>query len=531
MSFDHDVIIVGSGPAGVSAAFPLVKAGIKVLMLDVGKSSDNSMPKNVDYRSLRTDKKNSSDRSKLLTTDIKSPSSPKLRASTNQYIFSDYRDHYDIDTKNFVLSGSLAAGGLSNAWGAGVSCFDETDLKKFPINASDLQTSYQDIAKRIGVSGTNDDDMSEFYGSDIPLQSPIAISHNSKKLLNRYKKYSKAATLNGISLGKSRIAVLTNDEGKRQSCHHCGLCIWGCAYDSIYSARFDLEALKKYPNFHYRNDLFVTKLESDDNNFYALHAENIKIRAKNVILACGTIGTTKLVLEALKLYDHEINLLTSPVAGFALCMPERIGSTIEDKIFAMGHLSFRIKNDHNTEDYGFGSIFPAGTIPASELINHVPTSYSSSRKIIRNLQPSMLLGNCFLSGDYSSNKIKLTQDNKLHISGSYSPDISDRISEIRKKITRMMMSYGIFMMPGSFKLTKPGEDIHYAGTLPMQKNPKAHELTKEGEVAGLPNVYVVDGSALTSLPAKPHSFTIMANADRIAKNFVNTFLKSTAKNF
>ena len=32
------VTIIGSGPAGVSAAWPLVQAGIDVLMLDAGKS-------------------------------------------------------------------------------------------------------------------------------------------------------------------------------------------------------------------------------------------------------------------------------------------------------------------------------------------------------------------------------------------------------------------------------------------------------------------------------------------------------------
>ena len=40
MSVDFDVIIVGSGPAGVSATFPLVESGVKVLMVDGGKQED-----------------------------------------------------------------------------------------------------------------------------------------------------------------------------------------------------------------------------------------------------------------------------------------------------------------------------------------------------------------------------------------------------------------------------------------------------------------------------------------------------------
>ena len=33
---DADVIVIGSGPAGVSAALPLVEAGRRVLMIDGG---------------------------------------------------------------------------------------------------------------------------------------------------------------------------------------------------------------------------------------------------------------------------------------------------------------------------------------------------------------------------------------------------------------------------------------------------------------------------------------------------------------
>src|SRR5438876_11025366 len=34
---DPDVVIIGTGPAGVSAAYPLVEAGLQVLMIDGGR--------------------------------------------------------------------------------------------------------------------------------------------------------------------------------------------------------------------------------------------------------------------------------------------------------------------------------------------------------------------------------------------------------------------------------------------------------------------------------------------------------------
>ena len=39
-----DVIVVGSGPAGVSAAFPLVESGLRVLMVDGGETPSVGVP-------------------------------------------------------------------------------------------------------------------------------------------------------------------------------------------------------------------------------------------------------------------------------------------------------------------------------------------------------------------------------------------------------------------------------------------------------------------------------------------------------
>ena len=63
----------------------------------------------------------------------------------------------------------------------------------------------------------------------------------------------------------------------------------------------------------------------------------------------------------------------------------------------------------------------------------------------------------------------------------------------------------------------PGEDVHYACSLPMKKNPKFMQTDQNGLLNGKGNIYIVDGSVLSSLPAKSHTFTIMANSERIGK--------------
>lgn len=73
------------------------------------------------------------------------------------------------------------------------------------------------------------------------------------------------------------------------------------------------------------------------------------------------------------------------------------------------------------------------------------------------------------------------------------------------------------MLPGSFVPGAPGADLHYASTLPISRTPRIHECRIDGEIAGLPGIYAIDGASLPLLPAKAHTMTIMANADRIAR--------------
>lgn len=46
---DCDILIIGSGPAGVSAALPLVKAGLNVLMVDGGRRVVDPPPPRISW--------------------------------------------------------------------------------------------------------------------------------------------------------------------------------------------------------------------------------------------------------------------------------------------------------------------------------------------------------------------------------------------------------------------------------------------------------------------------------------------------
>ena len=499
---------------------------MRVLMLNAGReTTDNSeINKHDTLRRLRQSSKHwkimIGERFERFEADRSA--SPKYRVPAYHQAFIEFKQRYTIRTDNFTVYGSLARGGLSNLWGAGVSRFDDVDLKEFPIGFEDLRRSYQHVTQRIGVSGSNDDDLSDFHGREESLQPPLVPRGNARLLYNRYLSRPGPAHKRGVSLGHNRSAILTLDHQNRQGCVNCGLCTYGCASQSIWSAQHDLAKLLQFPNFNYRDGAFVSYLRRLDTGYEVgvgpdRHRVTGKIQAKRVVLASGTIGSTRLVMDALGLHGKNRELLSSMMAFFAFVMPHwRIGGLVDEDVFGIGQLSFRVAEPNSYERYSSGYIFLADTNPISDFLHYMPFAYPLSRRIARRLQPILLLGTCYLDGSYSRNTIRVRPSGDVEIRGDCTSSAAPAIDTMITQLGGALMHYGAYLLPGSISLGDVGADSHYAGTVPMRTAPRVGEANSHGEVQGLPGVYVVDGSALTTLPAKVHTLSIMANADRIA---------------
>lgn len=525
-TFEPQVVIIGSGPAGVSAAFPLVEKGMRVLMLDGGRETTGhfEINKHDTLRRLRQSSKHwkimIGERFERFEADRKA--SPKYRVPAYHQTLVEFKQRYAIRTDNFKVYGLMTRGGLSNLWGAGVSRFDDADLEEFPIRFEDLRRSYQYVTQRIGVSGSNDDDLSDFHGREESLQPPWVPRGNARLLYNRYLSRPKSAHKRGVHLGHVKSAILTLDHQSRQGCVNCGLCTYGCAGQSIWSAKYDLEKLLQFPNFNYRDSAFVSYLRRLDTAYEIgvgpdLHRITRKIQAKNVILASGTISSARLVMDALELYDKNRELLSDTMAMFAFAMPHwRIGSLVDEDVVGSAQLTFRVARPHAHARYGSGYIYLADTNPTSDFLPYMPFAYPLSRRVVRRLQPMLLIGICYLGGNYTRNTMRVRPSGDVEICGGRTSAAAPAMNATITRLGGALMHYGAYLLPGSISLGDIGVDAHYAGTVPMRNAPRVGEANSHGEVQGLPGVYVVDGSALTALPAKVHTLTIMANADRIA---------------
>ena len=89
-----------------------------------------------------------------------------------------------INKSEFNVVAGHAIGGLSNYWGASCSRYS-VDEYGIPDRYEDLIQSYEIVANRIGIIGSNTDDMAPYFGLEPKLDGAIKISAKAKEMLTR----------------------------------------------------------------------------------------------------------------------------------------------------------------------------------------------------------------------------------------------------------------------------------------------------------------------------------------------------------
>jgi choline dehydrogenase-like flavoprotein len=172
----------------------------------------------------------------------------------------------------------------------------------------------------------------------------------------------------------------------------------------------------------------------------------------------------------------------------------------------------------------FGSLFEAEGLSAADLSSNLPLTKVGGIRFINLLLTSLLIGLVYLPGEYSYNVLRLTRGRKgkavLKIMGQKSPAATAAFRCIAPVIRSELFRCGAVVLPGSMRQLTPGAEVHYGASLPMG----SEMVSSVGELRRAPGVFVVDGAALPRVAAKHHTFTIMANADRVSRSLASAGL-------
>ncbi len=528
------VLIVGSGASGAHFALSVVEKGYDVTMIDVGYEPPAAIHPRLPFNALKEELDDPV--AYFLGQGYEGVVRPDTEGEyygfppSKNYVF-EAPGEFNYGAVGFAPLFSFARGGLAEVWTAGCYPFNQDDLASFPFSYAEIEPYYAGVAQRIGITGM-DDDLSRFLPFHANLLPPLELDPHSQLLLDTYaRKRDALNTKLRLYVGRTRVATLSRDLGARGACQYLGRCLWGCPVDSLYTPSHTLRECLTHPNFTYLPGLKVTHFRvGRDNVITSVVASSVadgqrqEFPVERLVLAAGTLCSSKIVLRSIYEARGEVIRLPGLMDNRQVLVPfvnlRLIGEQFRDETYQYHQLGLGLEMGAPHE-YVHGQITTLKTALMHPIIQRVPFDLKSSAMIARSLHAALGVVNVNLHDTRrDDNYLSLTDcgsDRDPSLLIHYAPAAGERaalrraLAGVRKALRKL----GCLVPPGMVHVRPMGASVHYAGTMPMSRS--AEGWTDENcRSREFPNLYVIDGSTFPFLPAKNITFTLMANAMRVA---------------
>ncbi len=494
------IAVIGTGAAGLGVLTSLLKEkNIEITVFDIFESEDFpqlSSPTKSEVNKFYDD----------IYSEINSSTSFKFPPPKTH--FTKALSKYDLGDKPGLFK-SKSLGGLTNYWGGTSLAFTDNELEKWHISRKDLNPYYSEISDLIGISA-RDDKLNEYFGNNFATNPPFEITKTFDKLDETINSSSENEGSYKIISGTNRVTLETRKDSP-SSCIYCGECLAGCFSDSIYSTR---KTIEKY--------LADDRVKTVKGRVLKVEEGKVVISSENeveefsgfskIFLCAGCPNSTEIVLRSTGLKKSE-PMADNAVYVFPILYLGKLDyKVVNEPYISLCNLIFGFVPKSDSFKFAQAQVYPnfdymwRYNIPESiwKIVNSL-VSYSRARVFWARL---------YVSGEESQSYNCELENDKIKF--SVAKDASNKnIAELMKSVRSAVNKKGFYIPPISPILQKTNS--HYSSTFPY--NGKILDVKESAEF--LPNVYLCDSSVFPDLPAVSLTFTIMANACRIAEEALN----------
>lgn len=553
----YDAIVIGSGISGGWAAKELTEKGLRVLMLERG----SEMPHGEGYKGEHVPTweepfYGKEDRD-LWEADYEIQKKSYAFSDTTKHFFNNDRlNPYQQETP-FVWTRTDVVGGRSLVWGRQVYRWSEEDFKAnekdghgvaWPIGYDDIKDWYSYVERFIGVSGQAEGLPQLPDGEFLPPMEMFGIEKTVKERVEKRMPH--------IRVTMGRVAILTEEHNGRAACHYCGPCHRGCSTGSYFSTQSStLPAAEATGNLTLRPHSVVERLELDaeTGKISAVHVidaqtkEKMTFSARIVFLNASTIGSSQILLNSATdgmpngmanssgtlgryLMDHHDGL--AALGLFADDMDSyfygnrpnntyiprfrNVGGQDADANFLRGFgyqaMGIRMGWQTMVNLPGFGAAYK------DRMIKPGPWAYGMGG-----------FGECL---PYADNRVTVDRKNldrfgipQAKIRFEWGENEINMRKDVAQQGENILRAAGAVFTIKTDEMSIPGMGVHEMGTARMGKDPKTSVLNKWNQAHDVPNLFITDGSAMTSASCVNPSITYMALTARAADYAVKEFRK------
>ncbi len=548
----YDAIVVGTGISGGWAAKELCENGLKTLVLERGRMVNHIE----DYTTANMDTWDFPNNGELSPEE----KAKQLKQARTGYTVKKPHNHWFVndlehpynETKRFDWMRGYHVGGRSLTWGRHSYRWSDIDFEAnkkdgiavdWPVRYKDIAPWYDKVESYIGVCGENLGLPQLPDGQFLPMMDLNCVEQHFREKV--------AENFDGRVVTAGRVAHITGDkefEG-RTKCQFRNRCIRGCPFGAYFSSNSStLPAAERTGNLTLRPDSIVTEVIYDPNTKKAsgvkvidrVTKETYEFKAKVIFLCASAIASTAILMQSKSdrfpnglgndsdqlgrnIMDHHLGVGASgKFDGF------------DDKYYKgrkpNGIYIPRFKNlggNTNAKDYirGFGYQGGASRGNWEETIAEVSHGKDLKEAI---LKPGGWTFGMMGFGEvlpYQDNRMTLDYDKldgwglpTVTFDAEFKENEWNMRKEMKEQAVEMLTKAGLrdvqsYDNPGAL-----GLGIHEMGTARMGRDPKTSVLNGHNQIHAVPNVYVTDGSFMTSASCVNPSLTYMAFTARAANH-------------
>lgn len=546
-----DAIVVGSGISGGWAAKELTEGGLKTLVLERGRNVEHVK----DYPTALLNPWDFKNRFHLTTKELEErPIQSSHCNATDKHFYVNDREHPYIQMNPFKWIRGYQVGGRSLTWGRQSYRLSDLDFEAnkkdgngvdWPIRYQDLAEWYDYVEDYIGVSGSKD---ALPHLPDGSFLKPIPMNAIEQYLKEKTKEhYADRMIING------RVANLTEPKKGRGPCMYRNLCSRGCPFAGYFSSNSStLLDARETGNLTLRENAIVKEVIYDEKTkkavgviiIDAITKEKITYYAKIIFLNASAIATASILLNSVSktfpnglgnsslqvghnLMDHVVNEGTYGTFDGLLDKYYEGRSPGTIYIPRFQNLNLQTKNTDFVRGYGIqgkGERENWESKPTSGIGASLKAQLQTPGKWTISLG-----GRGEVLPNYD-NKITLDPQNldewglplvKVHF--EYSSNELAMMEHMTKSSEEILTKAG-FTNVGSYRTSPPpGSAVHEMGTARMGNDPKTSVLNKNNQMHDVQNVFITDGSCMTSSACQNPSLTYMAITARACQFAIKLF--------